>query len=387
MDKLFFIKNDKQNDTKNKLILKLLINDSVGNLTINVNKYNELFESKTRIDHNIEIWDKNKKKKNQYELVYVSNRNKYYNVANYVPISRSYFKMWEILYDINFLEIVNTNAWCGIKTNHIAEGPGGFIEGVINYCIKYNIHIEEINAITLKEEDAIDTPNWDIAMNMIKDNNINIHYGKDLTGNIYNIENILDYVIKVGKNTCSIVTADGGIDYSVDYNKQEQLSYRLILCEIVIALSIQIVNGTFIFKIFDISTQFTLELLYILSKCYKEIIITKPNTSRMANSEKYVICKGFIGIETSNINILYNAVDIFEKDFPFSLVYGEIDKTFINLIMEYNSDYINNQINNINNTLKPTIHDEYILQIKSSYLWCGKYDIQINKYNKYINFI
>ena len=54
----------------------------------------------------------------------------------------------------------------------------------------------------------------------------------------------------------------------------------------------------------------------------------------MANSEKYVICKGFIGIETSNINILYNAVDIFEKDFPFSLVYGEIDKTFINLIME-----------------------------------------------------
>ena len=55
--------------------------------------------------------------------------------------------------------------------------------------------------------------------------------------------------------------------------------------------------------------------------------------------------------------------------------------------MEYNSDYINNQINNINNTLKPTIHDEYILQIKSSYLWCGKYDIQINKYNKYINFI
>ena len=234
--------------------------------------------------------------------------------------------------------------------------------------------------ITLKLEDV---PNWNVALKMINENNIKIHYGKDLTGNIYNIQNVLDYIIKVGKNTCSIVTADGGIDYSVDYNKQEQLSYRLILCEIVIALSIQIKNGIFIFKIFDLSTQFTLELLYILSKSYKEIIITKPNTSRMANSEKYVICKGFIGIKTSNLNILYKAVDVFEKEFPFSLVDGEIDKNFINLIMEYNSNYIKTQIDNINNTLEQVTHEDYILQIKMAYSWCNKYEISINKYNKY----
>ena len=146
-------------------------------------------------------------------------------------------------------------------------------------------------------------------------------------------------------------------------------------------------NGTFIFKIFDISTQFTLELLYILSKCYKEIIITKPNTSRMANSEKYVICKGFIGINTSNLNKLYNAVAVFNKEFPFSLVDGEIDKKFLSLVMEYNNNYIKIQRDNINNTLKPTIHDDYILQINSAYSWCDKYEISINKYNKYRHII
>lgn len=382
MDKIYTI-NANSNDYNNStLILKVLKNDTVNKLTINVEEYNELFKCKTQIDNN-KIWDKNKKKKNKYELVFISNRNKYINVSNYIPISRSYFKLWEILYDIDFFDIILKNDWAKITTNHIAEGPGGFIESTIRYCERFKIPIENINAITLKEDNNADVPNWKVGLKMINENNIKIHYGIDLTGNIYSIKNILDYIIKVGKNTSTIVTADGGIDYSIDYNKQEQLSYRLILCEIVIALSIQVKNGIFVFKIFDLSTQFTVELLYILSKCYKEIIITKPNTSRMANSEKYVICKGFIGITIANINILYKAVDVFEEEFPFSLVDGGIEQEFINLIMEYNNNYIKTQIDNINNTLKPVIHEDYILQIKSAYSWCNKYEISINKYNKY----
>ena len=384
MDKIFTINTDSKDAKDDTLKLTILKNDKVHKLSINVEGYNNLFKCKTQIDDN-KIWDKNKKKKNKYELVYISNRNKYFNVSNYTPISRSYFKLWEILYDINFKEIILTNDWTKITTNHIAEGPGGFIEATIRYCERFKIPIENINAITLKEDNNVDVPNWNVAHNMINENNIKIHYGIDLTGNIYSIQNILDYIINVGKNTCTIVTADGGIDYSIDYNKQEQLSYRLILCEIVIALSIQVKNGIFVFKIFDLSTQFTVELLYILSKCYKEIIITKPNTSRMANSEKYVICKGFIGITIANINILYKAVDVFEEEFPFSLVDGGIEQEFINLIMEYNNNYIKTQIDNINNTLEPVIHDDYILQIKSAYKWCKKYEISINKYNKYNN--
>ena len=315
-------------------------------------------------------------------MVYVSNRNKYFNVANYQPISRAYFKLWEILYDINFRSGVKN-----INTTHIAEGPGGFIEATINYCLKNNINLNKIEAITLIEDKDVNIPFWNIGQKMIKDNDIQIHYGKDNTGNIYHIENIIDFVIKVGKNSCDLVTADGGIDYSTNYNKQEQMTYRLLLCEIAIALSIQNIGGTFIFKIFDISTRFTIELLYILYKSYEELIIHKPYTSRSANSEKYVICKGFQGFSNDNIKKIYYAISEYDDDKSISLIdyekYISNDKSFIDKIIEYNKQYIEHQIYNINNTLSRPTRDEYKIQIKNAYRLCTNYEIPINKNNKY----
>ena len=365
-------------ETENELLINIDKNDNIDKLCINIHEYKKLLESKGKIETQIDIWDKNKKKKNQYELVYVSNRNKYFNVANYIPISRSYFKLWEILSDIKY-------TGNEIRTSHIAEGPGGFIEATINYCRVNGINIDGIDAITLKEDNK-DVPNWNMGQKMIKDNNINIHYGKDGTGNIYTIQNILDFVIKVGKNTVDIVTADGGFDYSIDYNKQEQLSYRLFLCEMIIAVSIQKPGGMYIFKIFDISTPFTIQLLYILYKSYDNLSITKPYTSRMANSEKYVLCRGFRGISNENINKLYNVIHNWEKLYPVSLIdIGNIDKRFIQKIAKYNDTYISYQIENINNTLSPTTKQDYKLQIDSAYNWCDRYKMPINPDNKYTN--
>ena len=365
-------------ETENELLINIDKNENIDKLCIKNHEYKKLLESKGKIETQIDIWDKNKKKKNQYELVYVSNRNKYFNVANYIPISRSYFKLWEILSDIKY-------TGNEIRTSHIAEGPGGFIEATINYCRVNGINIDGIDAITLKEDNK-DVPNWNMGQKMIKDNNINIHYGKDGTGNIYNIQNILDFVIKVGKNTVDIVTADGGFDYSIDYNKQEQLSYRLFLCEMIIAVSIQKPGGMYIFKIFDISTPFTIQLLYILYKSYDNLSITKPYTSRMANSEKYVICRGFRGISNVNINKLYNIIHNWKKLYPVSLIdIGNIDKRFIQKIAKYNDTYISYQIENINNTLSPTTKQDYKLQIDSAYNWCERYKMPINPDNKYTN--
>jgi 23S rRNA U2552 (ribose-2'-O)-methylase RlmE/FtsJ len=371
-------KEDKDCKKDNDLLIKLSSDETIDKISINVKEYKVLLESKGKIDTHIKIWDKNKKKKNKYELVYVSNRNKYFNVANYIPISRSYFKLWEILYDIKYTASSN-------KTCHIAEGPGGFIEATINYCRLNRINIEGIDAITLKE-DSKDVPNWNMGQRMIKENNIRIHYGKDGTGNIYNIQNVLDFIIKVGKNSADIITADGGFDYSIDYNKQEQLSYRLFLCELVIAVSLQKPGGMYIFKIFDISTKFTIQLLYILYKSYGSLSIMKPYTSRMANSEKYVICRGFIGISNENINNLYNIINQWEDLYPMSIVdMDNIESEFIEKIEKYNESYITYQIDNINRTLLPTTQDDYKLQVESAYNWCERYKMPINMENKYTN--
>ena len=76
------------------------------------------------------------------------------------------------------------------------------------------------------------------------------------------------------------ITADGGFDFSNDFNKQEELSYRIIFCEIVTALATQNINGTFVCKIFDSYTPLTLKFLYLLFNHYEEVYLTKPLTSR-----------------------------------------------------------------------------------------------------------
>ena len=68
-----------------------------------------------------------KKMLNPYEFIYTSSK-KNKNICSIVPISRSYFKLHEIVKD---LELLKDNIFCTC----IAEGPGGFIN-FLNNCNK-----------------------------------------------------------------------------------------------------------------------------------------------------------------------------------------------------------------------------------------------------------
>ena len=177
------------------------------------------------------------------------------------------------------------------------------------------------------------------------------------------------------------------------FNNQEKDSLRLILCEIVTAFSINSLDGNFVLKIYDIFLDFTIDLIYLLSKYYNNVYITKPHTSRPANSEKYVVCKGFKGIDDYNLNKLYNIVDswsdtniysrLFKESIPDNLIYG---------IYSINKIVLKTQIENILRTillLLNKLNNYDIKNIKNIPLiyaleWCKKYNIDIDNYSKYI---
>jgi cap1 methyltransferase len=60
------------------------------------------------------------------------------------------------------------------------------------------------------------------------------------------------------------------------------------------ALSVLRVGGNFVCKLFDLFTPFSVGLVYLMYLCFDSISIHKPVTSRPANSERYIICKGAI---------------------------------------------------------------------------------------------
>ena len=68
-------------------------------------------------------WDTVKKYTNPYEFIHTNIPHQSYSISKYKPISRAFFKITEIY---NSFELLIQPF--PIKTYHLAEGPGGFIE-------------------------------------------------------------------------------------------------------------------------------------------------------------------------------------------------------------------------------------------------------------------
>ncbi len=88
-----------------------------------------------------------------------------------------------------------------------------------------------------------------------------------------------------------ILTCDAGDDVSADFNKQELLSKRLVLCQTITALTIVRKGGSFVLKVFDCFSPFSVCTLFILYTSFRHFSIFKPVTSRPANSERYIVCR------------------------------------------------------------------------------------------------
>ena len=288
--------------------ISISIEDEYPKPSLNIDEYHILSKFKDKIDDQLynKDWDIIKKMSNEYELIYISSRgNIKDSIANYNPLSRSFFKLWEMLWDF---KLIPKNVEI-LTSGHIAEGPGGFVEAFIKYRQNIdNVYNDNVYGITLKS-DKRHIPGWKKSHKFLKTNRINVSYGIDGTGNIYSLQNILHFRDVIGGNLCDLVTADGGFDFSIDFNKQEQLSYRLLFCQIVAAISIQKKGGSFICKIFDTYCLTTIKLIWLINCLYECVYVSKPVTSRPANSEKYIIATNYQGISSEYLSKLYQIVD------------------------------------------------------------------------------
>ena len=83
------------------------------------------------------------------------------------------------------------------------------------------------------QSNSDNVPGWKKSRDFLRKNrNVFLENGADGTGNLYSSEN-LKCCYKKYKNSMNIITADGGFDFSIDFNKQEILSSRLIFSQVV----------------------------------------------------------------------------------------------------------------------------------------------------------
>lgn len=358
-------------------------------IVINTIKHNDicfslvesLKKNKNKINQIIDEWDKYKKYTNSYEFIHTQIPNTKISISKYKPLSRSYFKMVEIINTFKLLNKYNNE----IKTFHLAEGPGGFIEAIAN--MRKNKNDSYVGITLINKHSTI--PNWNKCKDVMKKHkNIALEYGSDDTGDILSPDN-LSYCFQKYKNSMDIITADGGFDFSSDFNNQEKLACNLIFAEICFAILTQKKGGNFIIKFFDIFTLASVDLLYILSCFYTNIAITKPCTSRTANSEKYIVCENFKFDDTSayydTFHNIFSWYDL-KKVYIGRLLNSVIPTIYLNKIKEVNYLFGQHQIENINTTIELILtkhSSDKIDNLKKKNIsrcvdWCSKNGIPYN---------
>jgi len=141
-------------------------------------------------------------------------------------------------------------------------------------------------------------------------------------GNVFRSDNIQELARYVKQSTADsgvhFMMADGGFSVEGSENIQEILSKQLYLCQFIVALDIVRTNGHFVCKVFDMFTPFSVGLLYLLYRSFQQVCIHKPNTSRPANSERYVVCK-WKRPDTDNVSQYLHQVNKLLNDLKFDL--------------------------------------------------------------------
>lgn len=310
--------------------------------------------------------------------------------VNFPPLlNRAFLKMWEMIIFFNLIPDDEN-----FTSSHLAEGPGSFIQATILYR-EMQQKLGKIKSyakdnyfgITLHSDHEHLLMHQDFIKYFSKEKPNRLHIMetkslqeiKDMYGGGKNINNITNgdltkiNTIKLfggSKNIESfakpsfLITSDGGFDWKKE-NLQEQEAYCLIFGEIVTALKLQEDGGNFVIKIFESFTKITIKMIELLKNFYSKVYICKPYTSRISNSEKYIVCKGFKKslLTTSinkklediilniNKNEIFNILDIF-TDIEIPLDTYKFYKTI-------NSELLLKQYIGINNIVKFINLDNY----------------------------
>jgi len=314
-------------------------------------------------------------------------------------LSRAFMKLWEM---IIYFDLIPDSE--NFVSAHLAEGPGSFIQATILFRdlleklkkIKtskndkyYAVTLHSDNEHLLMEKEFInyyakEKPKRLNILATVNKKDLEIQKGgarkgKMTDGDITNLHTINLFAgAQQGGSGFSeeadLITADGGFDWKNE-NLQEQEAYRLIYGQMLTALKTQKNGGHFVLKIFETYTENTIKLLELLRVFYTEVYICKPFTSRISNSEKYIVCKKFNKksftatiakkmeemIAVMNKNVQFNVVQMF-SDF-------KLNKKIFNLYKNINIELSLKQYVGINNIIAFINLDNY----------------NGNEYNDYLN--
>jgi hypothetical protein len=214
---------------------------------------------------------------------------------------------------------------------------------------------------------------------------VKISYGIDGTGDLLNYNNQNEF-IKTCDPPVNLFTGDGGFDFSMDYDAQEQTIFPLLLASVRVGFEVLQEGGTFILKFFDMYYAGTRDLMYFLSQHFAKWTLYKPATSRPCNPEIYFVGHVFRKPDATILNILrgWSKAACFQ-DAPIRLFQPAHPKAFTDLLATICFTSVAKQVAYLERVfalMDATDKDEQIKQMlkiheSMSYSWCKAFSAPV----------
>ena len=248
-------------------------------------------------------WEAAKATTNDYELVYTSPPCVFAGVdattgaaVRRPPVGRAFFKLWELLWEAPLIDTPRP-----IRCAYVGEAPGSFIESVVTMRRERGGSASSPEdrhwgmSLAGRPKGGGSVPGWKLPAAWCSSNGVTLCHGEDGTGDLYKRGNVDSFLRTVGAGSCDLFTADGGFDFSCNFERQEEDMIPLLRAEFATALMALREGGTAVVKVFDAYRAQTIALLEAFSTRFSSSELVKPVTSRPANSERYLVCAGYLG--------------------------------------------------------------------------------------------
>jgi hypothetical protein len=197
-------------------------------------------------------------------------------------------------------------------------------------------------------------------------------------GDVRNKSNIMHFHKSVNAD---LYTSDLGFDFSCNYNNQEISHLPANIGQILSGLLTLKQGGNFVIKQYTFFEPITLSIIYCTATFFDEFYVCKPYTSKMANSEIYLVGKGFNSADLNNTYIK----TLFEKlegglDVPLfdASNYREYIKKMVGIARLFNqrqSNKILEDIRQVEDLLKSSVIKNYLQDEDQIHEWYNNNEI------------
>lgn len=158
-------------------------------------------------------------------------------------------------------------------------------------------------------------------------------------GDVQDVENLRYISTQMKDKKIMLYSSDLGMPVGNDYNRQEDINLKPHFGQTCLGLLVLKDGGNMVIKTYTFFRDVSKALIYILNSMFKEVYIDKPPSSKLDNSETYIICIGY----KKNIEVVNCLVDILDSE-PFPSMIMSLPDNYLYDIQKH---FVDQQIKKI----------------------------------------